>query len=148
MGIVPFKALVGLMLKGNTAKLWCGAGRDCFAITPRGEIMACPIDPSLDFQRAGSITTTDPDKLKGFASVGAPCPSCEIFGICGGRCLYFNKVRLWGEDAFGVVCMSVKHLVGELKKALPRIKQLIADGKIPQSAFDYPDGNNNCEIIP
>jgi len=148
LGIVPFKALVGLMLNGQKAKLWCGAGQDCFTITPRGDIAACPIDPSKGFLIAGNIASTTPDKLKDFARVGAPCPSCDIYDICGGRCLYVNKVRLWGDEAFDIVCGSVKHLVGELKKALPRIKQLISVGKIPAGAFDYPDGNNNCEIIP
>lgn len=147
-GIVPFKAITGLILRGEKAKLWCGAGRDCFAITPRGDITACPIDPCNDFLMVGNIATTTPDKLRNFASVGDPCPSCDIFDICGGRCLYVNKVRLWGEDAFKTVCGSVRHLVGELRKALPRIKELISEGKIPAEAFDYPDGNNNCEIIP
>lgn len=147
-GIVPFKTLVGHMLRGGKAELWCGAGQDCFAITPRGEIMACPIDQSNDFLMAGNIATTTPNQLRNFAKVGAPCPSCDIYDICGGRCLYMNKVRLWGEDAFSVVCGSVKHLVKELRKVLPRIKALLSEGKISANAFEYPDGNNSCEIIP
>jgi putative peptide-modifying radical SAM enzyme len=147
-GIVPFKALTGLMLKGRKANIWCGAGRDCFAITPRGEIMACPIDPSNDGFMVGNIKDKAPSDIRDFMTIGEPCTSCEVFGVCGGRCLYANKVDLWGRDRFDEVCGTVKHLIKELEGALPRVRALIKEGKIAQGSFDYPEGNNSCEIIP
>lgn len=147
-GIVPFKALVGLMLRGEKARLWCGAGQDCFAITPRGEIMTCPIDPSNTMFLAGTIEDRTPDDIRDLMSVGEPCTSCEVHDICGGRCLYANRMEIWDKKDLSKVCGTVKHLVSELERVLPRIRALIEKGTIDARSFDYPEGNNSCEIIP
>jgi hypothetical protein len=36
----------------------------------------------------------------------------------------------------------------ELQEALPHIRGLVDAGVIEMSAFDYPEFNNGCEIIP
>jgi len=147
-GIVPFKALMGLLLRGGRAELWCGAGRDCFAITPRGEIMACPIDPSNTGFLIGTIMEKGPSDIRRALLIGGRCKDCDILHICGGRCLYVNKMDLWGKEDFEKVCGTVRNLIDELKAALPRVRTYIEDGRVQEKAFDYPDGNNSCEIIP
>lgn len=148
-GLVPFKALTGLMLRrGRTDGVWCGAGRDCFAITPRGEIMVCPIDPSHTSFLVGNIVDSTPDGIRGSLLVGEPCPSCDILDICGGRCLYANRTGIGGPVERAMVCGTVRHLIEELRAVVPRIRELIDEETVPREAFDYPDGNNSCEVIP
>ena len=80
--------------------------------------------------------------------VGEPCPSCEEYGICGGRCLFANKQKLWGEDGFRKVCETVKHTILQLRIHLPEVSKLIEHGTISIEDFNYPEFNNGCEIIP
>ena len=80
--------------------------------------------------------------------VDEPCPSCEYYNVCGGRCLFANKQRLWGEEGFTEVCDTVKHLIDELKKIQPSVENLIRRGVINEKEFNYPEYNNGCEIIP
>jgi sulfatase maturation enzyme AslB (radical SAM superfamily) len=80
--------------------------------------------------------------------VDEPCPSCSEFEICGGRCLFANKQRLWGDDGFDKVCEVSRHLFESLKKHVPRVRELIEKGIISLEALDYPEYNNGCEIVP
>jgi len=148
LGIVPFKAVLGTMLRGETSPLRCGSGLDTFAISPSGDVLTCPICPEFDFARVGHIRTSSPDDVRDSLRVGEPCTSCDIFGDCGGRCLFANKSMLWGEEGFEMVCGTVRHLVAELRRILPDVQKLIAEGQVDASDFDYPEGNNACEIIP
>jgi hypothetical protein len=68
--------------------------------------------------------------------------------MCGGRCLYANATKLWGDRGFEEVCGTVSNLIETLREtAAPQIKQLLASGKIQLEQFDYPT-YNGCEIIP
>ena len=83
------------------------------------------------------------------AEVGEPCLSCDIFHICGGRCLFVNRSQdMLRENGFDSICSTVKHLVRELQKALPQVQALIENGTVNRSEFEYPELNNGCEIIP
>lgn len=147
-GIVPFIPLVFTMLSGEASTMRCGAGIDTFAIHVNGSIGICPISPDWEFSIVGDISTSDPKKLQNIMSVEEPCPSCEEYGVCGGRCLFTNKQRLWGEDGYKKVCNTVKHLTSTLRKQIPRIERFIEEGFISLDDFKYPEYNNGCEIIP
>jgi putative peptide-modifying radical SAM enzyme len=147
-GLVPFLPLVYTMLTGNKSKLRCGSGIDTFAIHVDGSIGVCPISPDWDFTIVGNIRDTDPILLKSIMHVDNPCPKCDEYEICGGRCLFANKERLWGEEGFRKICGTVKHLIATLREYIPIIKLLIEKGFISIEEFNYPEHNNGCEIIP
>jgi radical SAM protein with 4Fe4S-binding SPASM domain len=128
--------------------LRCGSGIDTFAIHVDGSIGVCPISPDWEFSIVGDIWKSKPNDLRNIMTVDEPCPSCQEYGICGGRCLFANKQRLWGEEGFNKVCSTVIHLITEIRKEIPRIESYIADGKVSLDDFKYPQYNNGCEIIP
>lgn len=147
-GIVPFIPLVYTLLTGTASNMRCGSGIDTFAIHVNGSIGVCPISQDWEFSIVGDISTSDPKKLRNIMSVDEPCPSCEEYGVCGGRCLFTNKQRLWGQEGYEKVCNTVKHLSSMLRKQIPRIERFIAEGLVSLDDFKYPEYNNGCEIIP
>ena len=147
-GIVPFIPLMHSMLTDSPALLRCGSGIDTFAIHVDGSIGVCPISPDWEFSIVGHIKTTSPEDLSNIMLVDEPCPSCEEYEVCGGRCLFANKQRLWGEEGFQRVCGTVKHLITSLREILPEVRKLIDSGLIHLEDFKYPEFNNGCEIIP
>jgi radical SAM protein with 4Fe4S-binding SPASM domain len=148
-GIVPFIGIMRSLLHGEISRLRCGSGIDFFTIMPDGRISACPVSIDFDFSVIGSIYEDAPSSLVDRSNVGEPCTSCDIFSICGGRCLFVNRSQhLLREDGYAMICHTVKHLVMELQDALPHIRALIGAGIVEIAAFDYPEFNNGCEIIP
>ncbi|MEM2143596.1 MAG: TIGR04084 family radical SAM/SPASM domain-containing protein [Candidatus Thorarchaeota archaeon] len=148
MGIVPFIPVMYSILTDTPSGLRCGSGLDTFAIHVNGSIGVCPISPDWDFSIVGDIRSTRPQDLRNIMPVTEPCPSCEEFWLCGGRCLFANKQRLWGESGFAAICESVKHMLAELKTRRQEVQGLIDDGTISLSDFEYPEYNNGCEVIP
>jgi putative peptide-modifying radical SAM enzyme len=146
-GIVPFIPVMRTLLTREKKNLWCGSGLDFFAIHPSGVITACPISSDPEFV-VGDIWNTHPLDLRNSIKVGSPCPECEIYWVCGGRCLYANMKKHWGEEGFRKVCGTVKHLIWELEELKPKILKLISSGVLSLKDFDYPEINNCCEIIP
>jgi putative peptide-modifying radical SAM enzyme len=146
-GIVPFIGIMKTLLSGAPSELRCGAGIDSFAIQTNGSIYACPVCPEFDDFIIGHVTTDKPEDIYRSLSVISPCPTCEVYSICGGRCLFANHHNFWGDN-FSYVCDTVKHLISELKRIQPEIESLINKGVISKADFDYPAINNSCEIIP
>ena len=95
----------------------------------------------------GNIRETRATSLKNTVSVSEPCTRCDIFSICGGRCLYANVTKLWGDEGFTQVCGTVRNMTGALLEALPEIRALIEAGRIHINDFQY-QKYNGCEIIP
>ncbi len=147
-GIVPFLPLVHTMLTGRSEQLRCGSGIDTFAIHANGSIGVCPISPDWESTIVGNIWETEPRDIYDIMRVSEPCPSCEVYGICGGRCLFANRERLWGAAGFNKICETVKHLISTIRVRIPEIKKLIDEGYIAIEDFNYPRYNNGCEIIP
>ncbi|MFW9767792.1 MAG: TIGR04084 family radical SAM/SPASM domain-containing protein [Candidatus Thorarchaeota archaeon] len=147
-GIVPFIPLMHSLMTGNKSEMRCGSGLDTFAIHIDGSIGVCPISPDWDFSIVGNIYETEPKDLMNCMRVDEPCSSCKEFEVCGGRCLFANKQRLWGESGFEKVCDITKHLIDELKRVAPKVQEIVSDGKISIEDFVYPEFNNGCEIIP
>jgi sulfatase maturation enzyme AslB (radical SAM superfamily) len=94
----------------------------------------------------GHIRSSDPLRLKRTV-VGEPCTRCDIFNMCGGRCLYANVTKRWNAAAYKAVCGTVKNLIEALASQMPRIKELIERGRISTRDFEFMKFNG-CEIIP
>ena len=148
-GIVPFTCIMNSLLNDAPSRLRCGSGIDFFTIMPDGRISACPVSIDFDFSVIGSIFDDAPSSLINKARVDEPCTSCDIFGICGGRCLFVNRSQeLLRENGLVLICSTVRHLVNELQMAVPQVRVLIDAGILDMADFEYPGFNNGCEIIP
>jgi len=148
-GIVPFVSVMNSLLSGRPSRLRCGSGIDFFTVMPDGRISACPVSIDYDFSVVGSISKSAPESLRNVAVVGEPCLSCDVYDVCGGRCLFVNRSQeLLRQDGYALICSTVKHLIKELREALPEVQGLIANGTVRESDFAYPELNNGCEIIP
>jgi radical SAM protein with 4Fe4S-binding SPASM domain len=136
-----------LLLK-ESAKLRCGAGWEMFNIQTDGKITPCPVMAGMKDFYLGDIRDTDPGDLASRnVSVSQPCTDCTTYFLCGGRCLYANITKLWGEEGFELVCGTVRELVAALRNVTPAIQQLISERRVSLQDFDYPK-YNSCEIIP
>jgi len=139
-GIVPFLGVLSALEYGNSLKPPCGSGSESYAVTTDGRVVACPVCADLDWNHVGTIHD-DPGNLKKVFPVD-PCPSCEIFEVCGSRCLFSNRERLWGEWGFKKLCELTNFLV----KKMEDIRKVMKDEglKVPK----YPEFLNTTEIIP
>lgn len=147
-GIVPFMSLMYSLVTGETSHLRCGSGLDTFAIHVDGKIGVCPISPDWEFSIVGNIWDSNPYDLKDSMSVVEPCPSCEDYRLCGGRCLFANRQRLWGDEGFEKVCAVTRHLFDALRKHVKNVRRLVEKGIISIHSLNYPEYNNGCEIVP
>ncbi|MHB1868266.1 MAG: TIGR04084 family radical SAM/SPASM domain-containing protein [Nitrososphaerales archaeon] len=148
-GIVPFTGVMNSLLSGEKSRLRCGSGIDSFSVMPDGRISACPVAVDFDFSVIGSIYGNTPRSLCGQATIGEPCVSCDIFHICGGRCLLVNRsAEMLRKNGFPYICSTVRHLVKELKEVTLQVQELVENGSVSRSDFEYPELNNGCEIIP
>ncbi|MBC7081654.1 MAG: TIGR04084 family radical SAM/SPASM domain-containing protein [Thermoplasmatales archaeon] len=129
-GIIPFLGIATRILNNGICPP-CGAGKEAITITTDGKILACPIAPEFDWNILGDFR-----KFKK-VEIGEPCKSCKYYRICGGRCLFFYKERLWGNDGFNEVCNLTKFLIDQIYENIERIPEI-----------RYPEYNNTTEIIP
>jgi len=144
----PFLAVMEDLLMGqDTPGIRCGAGWVNFAVLTDGNIAPCPVMQGMVDFYCGDLSSNPQNLLKTHPT--SPCvkEGCEIFGLCGGRCLYANKTKLWGEEGFRQVCGTVKNMVSCLKEELPRVRKLMSEGVVSLSDFEHLR-YNGCEIIP
>ena len=129
------------------------------SITTGGGVSSCPIAAELEcityihnkgerLVHAELIVDFDPKKLLNSEKVGEPCVSCDIFHECGGRCLYANQTKWWGEEGFLEVCKTIRHLMDEMHRILPAVQKVIEEGVFTAEDFHYPTYNNSIEVIP
>ncbi len=148
-GLVPFIGVMNSLLSGKPSRLRCGSGIDFFSVMPDGRISACPVSVDFDFSIVGSIFDNVPMSLCNRVCVGKPCTSCDIFEICGGRCLFANRSHeMLRKNGYALICSTVRHLVKELNAVAPNVRGMIDEGIVEGKYFDYPEFNNGCEIIP
>jgi len=143
--LYPFVAIIDSLLKNEKTKLRCGAGHSGYAIGTDGKIIACPIMNNIKEFEAGTLDDK-PKELKKF-DVEGECLECDIKDLCGGRCLYWNKAELWPEEGNKLICKTIKHLISELQKVLPEIRDFIKAGLIREKDFEY-EKYFGPEIIP
>lgn len=140
-GIVPFLGITSSLLGKRHPAPPCGSGENSFAITTDGRVVACPISADLEWNWVGDIWSGIKKK-----KILRKC-ECDVFEICKGRCLFFNRERLWSEDKMNAICDATRYTIYELERNLPVIKSLVRAGKIGEKLF-YPKFNNSTEIIP
>lgn len=149
LGLVPFIPIFRTLLTGEpTPQIWCGAGATSFSIMTSGRIDVCPIAPELNYGAVGNIYISTPEKLKNSLLPGPPCCDCSDLWVCGGRCLFANINKFWGDDLFNRICETTRHMIREMEKLIPNARELIDSGILSLDAFNYPKLNNGCEIIP
>jgi len=141
----PFLSTTEDLLRGQKTKLRCGSGYVNYSIMTNGWIAPCPIMVGMKDYYAGHISSADPNNLPEIP-IQEPCTSCDIYDFCGGRCLYSNIVRPWGEH-YSLVCSTVRNLRDALLEILPDIQKMIAENKISLKSFAH-TRYNGCEIIP
>ena len=147
-GIVPFIGTFKHILNNTKTDLPCQAGLTSFAVRTDGKITFCPLPPEYEYSVVGDIYNSKMEEIKNSVRIREPCNSCKVFDLCGGRCLFANLYKLWGEEGFELTCKTVKHLIKELKGIKSEVKKLIEKGIINKDQFDYPKYNNTTEIIP
>jgi len=145
--LYPFLGIAQSLLSGEKKSLLrCGGGWINYAIQTDGYIVPCPSMWGMKDYYLGHISNVDPLKLKK-VFVGEPCTKCVVYHICGGRCLYANITKRWNNEAYSLVCDTVKNLIDAISKEIPRIRRLIECGKISMKDFEFMK-YNGCEIIP
>jgi putative peptide-modifying radical SAM enzyme len=142
--LYPFLGIAESILKGEPTKIRCGAGHEGYAISTSGKVVACPIMNNIESFKAGDLNT-DPSDLKKFEM--SECKDCEVLDLCGGRCMYWKKAKLWPEEGNEMVCNSIKHYIKEIQLIMPRVIEAINTDKVRQSDFNY-EKYFGPEIIP
>ena len=145
--LYPLVGVMQSLLQNESSPLRCGAGWVMFNIQTDGNITPCPVMAGMKDFYLGNIRETSPQCLKDAVFVSKPCTECEIYQTCGGRCLYANATKLWGDEGFSQVCGTVKNMVDALRETVPEIRRLIGEGSVRMEDFQYPR-HNSCEIIP
>jgi uncharacterized protein len=148
--VLRFYPLLGVMqslLLGESSRLRCGAGWIVFNIQTDGNITPCPVMAGMKDFYLGNICETDPESLRNAEFVSEPCTQCQALSICGGRCLYANATKLWGNEGFRQVCATVINTINALQEELPEVRSLINSGRVRPHSFEYMK-YNGCEIIP
>ena len=144
--IYPLLGITNSLLFNEDSSLRCGGGWINYAVQTDGYIIPCPTMWGMKTYYLGHISNAHPLKLRK-VFVSAPCTECNILNVCGGRCLYANITKRWNKDGYAAICSTVKGLVNAAKTELPRINELINDGKVSLSDFEFMK-YNGCEIIP
>ena len=142
----PFLDPMEDLLRGQKSLLRCGSGHSNYSIMTDGNIAPCPVMLGMSDYYVGHIRDADPQNLK-VITVNGECGNCRILEFCGGRCLYSNIIKPWGEPERRLVCSTVENLHSGLTNVLPRVKNLIARGRIDLADFSH-EKFNGCEIIP
>ena len=145
--LYPFLGVMQSLLLGESSQLRCGAGWIVFNIQTDGNITPCPVMAGMKDFYLGNISQTHPDSLRNAEFVSEPCRHCQALPVCGGRCLYANVTKLWGNEGFRQVCATVTDMIKALQEALPEVRSLIDNGRVRLDSFDYMK-YNGCEIIP
>ncbi|MEM1578596.1 MAG: TIGR04084 family radical SAM/SPASM domain-containing protein [Archaeoglobaceae archaeon] len=135
-GIIPFLGVATAIFEGFSNPP-CASGFESFTITTDGKILACPICPEFEWNLVGNIR----EGIKKGVEILQPCPKCDYFRFCGGRCLFFNRERLWGDRGFKLVCSTVKNLVDSIMAYHSILAKF-------RNEIKYPKFLNTTEIIP
>lgn len=142
--LVPFIGIMYDLLTGRKeSNIRCGAGSNFWIINTRGEVYVCPVLRDLDEFKVSDISKPISD-IKPQFLLRSPCTGCDIFRVCGGRCIVSNHYAR-DKPIFKMVCQTVRHLILELQKVRPEI-----EAKIRAGWLDVEDFNDffEHEVIP
>ena len=142
--LYPFLGIINRLLGfDKSTNIMCGAGHSGYTITTSGKISACPIMNNIKTFECGNIE----DGLIKKIDIINPCTDCEEKRFCGGRCLYSNYAKLWGDEGEKMICQTIRHLISKLRSTLPEIKEAIEKGIITKQDLSY-EKYFGPEIIP
>jgi putative peptide-modifying radical SAM enzyme len=144
--LYPLLGVMHDLLINEKSLLRCGSGWSNYSIQTDGHIIPCPAMSGMKDYYIGHIKDSNPLQLKQIY-VNEPCTDCEIYGECGGRCLYSNITKQWSDKAYQLVCDTVKNHVKALIETLPRVQKLIENETISLLDFEHRK-YDSCEIIP
>lgn len=145
--LYPFLGIANSFLSDEEKSfLRCGGGWINYAVQTDGHIIPCPAMWGMKDYYLGHISSADPLRLKK-VFVGKTCTECDIFHVCGGRCLYANVTRRWDTEEYDLVCDTVRNLVDAIAREMLRIRKLVSDGRISVKNFEFVK-YNGAEIIP
>ncbi len=145
--LYPFVGVTYSIIHHESHQLRCGAGWCVFNIQTDGNITPCPVMAGMKDFYLGQISGTPIKNLKDSVFVSEPCTSCKLLPMCGGRCLYANITKRWGDEGFNQVCSTVTNMIEALHDAALHVKSLIETGRVRLEDLEYPR-YNGCEIIP
>jgi putative peptide-modifying radical SAM enzyme len=146
LGLVPFLGIRNRLRRGGPIPP-CGSGEESISVMPDGSIRACPIAFDVKWALLGRLPEHSGSKLPK-VHISGQCMGCSYLRVCGGRCLYFNRERLWGQEGFEKVCEITKYTIDIIAAMENPINQVVARGTVDQESLDYPKFNNTTEIIP
>jgi len=144
--LYPILGVAHSLLHGEESLLRCGGGWVNYAIQTDGHIVPCPAMWGMKDYYLGHVADVNPLELRR-VFVGEPCVKCDCYGACGGRCLYANVTKRWNDEAYVLVCNTVRNLIDAVTEEMPRIRRLIGDGRVRLNDFEFMK-YNGCEIIP
>jgi putative peptide-modifying radical SAM enzyme len=144
--IVPFTGIMHSFLTNQPqTNVRCGAGHTFWTITTDGNLFPCPVMRNFPEFSLGDIGKINPTDLMPKCMLTDTCTKCEIFSLCGGRCLNANLRNEWDKEGFNLVCSSVYTLIFGLGNHVEMIKEKIKEGKISLEEFE---NFHEYEIIP
>ncbi len=142
--LYPFLGIFDNLYYNKKSKLQCGSGYANFSINTKGDLSACPIMNSVKNFYCGSV---EKGVEKEIHCEGFECKNCDVFDICGGRCLYSHYAKLWPKEGEELVCKTIICLINSLKEKLSEIKNLISEGIVLENDFEF-EKYFGPEIIP
>lgn len=146
LGMVPILGILKRLREGGSTPP-CGSGTESFAIMPDGVIRACPISFDAGWAEIGNLIHSTPKTLPKRGIVGE-CANCSHLRGCGGRCLYMNRERLWGEEGFRKICAITKFTIDKISALIEPVEEAVQAGMVTRDQVDYPKFNNSTEIVP
>jgi len=148
VGIVPFLGILRRIMFGGEG-LYCGAGETAVAIATDGKIYACPICGEFEWNHLGDIFSSKREGVFHRNLIPEDCKKCDYYKLCGGRCLFAAREKLWGEEGFRKICSTAKYLIDLVEDiCLPAAEYSINRGLLKKEDFNYPKFNNTTEVIP
>lgn len=149
-GIVPFLGILKRLREGGCNPP-CGAGANAIAILPNGEIRACPIAYDAEWALLGKLGQTGYSDMRHKmlnCGIAGECLGCSHLKGCGGRCLYMNRERFWGEEGFKKICKVTKHTIDAISNVMDEAYAAVKKLGMDYEVLDYPKFNNSTEIVP
>lgn len=146
--INPFCQPLESMLEGRPCGLRCSAGSAAVSVTTDGRYLACPVASGERWNNIGHLDRDRPADCMGRVAIGPPCTECADYRWCGGRCLYANQTKHWGEEGYAVVCGTVRQILRLCEGFLDELRQLIASGDVKMEWFKFPNERYSLETIP